>query len=556
VIPLRLFVCGSAQVGKATLMRRLRSAPARRPLAVAETTAAAAEGLGALAAASGADAAIIVVDARLGGEPQAHRHSYLAALLGVRTAVLAVNKLDLVDDAEAAFGAVVASFVAFARAIGLGDVTAVPIAALAGDNVLAPCERWPWYGGPTLLEVLEAAPHAPASAVFRLPVRAVSSDGGEVHGTVASGRVAPGDRVRVQPGGRESSVVRVLVDGVAVEAAVAGAEVTLALADALAPSPGDLLSKAESPAEVADQFEATVVWTSDEPLFPHRAYRLALAGQQVDATITDLKYKVHVSTLDHLAAKKLEQGEIGVCNLALARPIAFDPYVTNRATGGFTLVDRATGTPVAAGMLHFALRRAHNIHMQAVDVNKASRAAQKGQRPCALWFTGLSGAGKSTIANLVEKRLFALGRHTYLLDGDNVRHGLNKNLGFTEADRVENIRRAAEVAKLMVDAGLIVLTAFISPFAADRAMARSLFAAGEFVEIHVDTPLHVAEQRDVKGLYRKARRGELRNFTGIDSPYEVPQEPELRVDTVDRTADEAADLVVATMAALGLLEPG
>jgi bifunctional enzyme CysN/CysC len=557
VIPLRLFVCGSAQVGKRTLIEQLRSVDAGRTLAIAETTGSAAEGLGAMAAASGADVAIIVVDARGGAGPQAHRHSYLAALLGVRTAVLAVNKLDLVDDGRAAFDAVVEAFVEFARAIGLGDVTAVPMVALAGDNVRAPGERLAWYRGPTLLEVLAAAPHAPASAVFRLPVRGAILDGdvAQVHGTVASGAVAPGDRVRVQPSGRESTVVRVLADAVAVDYAVAGTEVTLVLADAIAPAPGSLMSKAESPAEVADQFEATVVWTADEPLFPHRAYRLVLAGQEADATVSDLKYKVHVSTLDHLAAKKLEQGEIGVCNLALARPIAFDPYVTNRATGGFTLVDRATSAPVAAGMLHFALRRAHNIHMQAVDVNKASRAARKGQRPCALWFTGLSGAGKSTIANLVEKRLFALGRHTYLLDGDNVRHGLNKNLGFTEADRVENIRRAAEVAKLMVDAGLIVLTAFISPFAADRAMARSLFAQGEFVEIHVDTPLEVAERRDVKGLYRKARRGELRNFTGIDSPYEVPQDPELRVDTVGRTAEEAADLVVATMAARGLLDP-
>jgi bifunctional enzyme CysN/CysC len=526
VIPLRLFVCGSAQVGKATLMRRLRSAPARRPLAVAETTAAAAEGLGALAAASGADAAIIVVDARLGGEPQAHRHSYLAALLGVRTAVLAVNKLDLVDDAEAAFGAVVASFVAFARAIGLGDVTAVPIAALAGDNVLAPCERWPWYGGPTLLEVLEAAPHAPASAVFRLPVRAVSSDGGEVHGTVASGRVAPGDRVRVQPGGRESSVVRVLVDGVAVEAAVAGAEVTLALADALAPSPGDLLSKAESPAEVADQFEATVVWTSDEPLFPHRAYLpRARHGQQVDATITDLKYKVHVSTLDHLAAKKLELNEIGVCNLALARPIAFDPYVTTATTGGFILIDPATNNTVGAGMLHFALRRAHNIHLQPW---MSTRRARRTEGPAAVRAVVHRAVGRGQVDDRQPGREEAVRAGPAHLPARRrqrpARPQQGPRLHRGRPGREHPPRRRGRQADGRRRADRAHGVHLAVPRRA-RDGPR-LVAAGEFVEIHVDTPLEVAEQRDVKGLYRKARRGELQLHRQLHrhrrSPYEAP----------------------------------
>jgi bifunctional enzyme CysN/CysC len=336
--------------------------------------------------------------------------------------------------------------------------------------------------------------------------------------------------------------------------AVAGQSVTLTLEDEIDISRGDVISAASAPAEVADQFEAALVWMTDEPMLPGRPYLLKIGAQTVTATITEPKYKVNVNTMEHLAAKQLEVNEIGVVNLALDRPIAFDAYTANRDTGGFILINRLTNNTVGAGMLHFALRRSHNIHMQAVDVDKTVRSAAKGQRPGVLWFTGLSGAGKSTIANLVEKKLHAMGRHTYLLDGDNIRHGLNKDLGFTEADRVENIRRVSEVARLMVDAGLIVLTAFISPFRSERAMARSLLGAGEFIEIHVDTPLSVAEDRDVKGLYKKARRGEIANFTGISSPYETPENPEIEVNTTERSPEEAADLVIARIRQLGLID--
>jgi bifunctional enzyme CysN/CysC len=370
---------------------------------------------------------------------------------------------------------------------------------------------------------------------------------------VASGVVRPGDRVRVQPSGRESRVARIVTADGDLPMAVAGQSVTLTLADEIDVSRGSVISRADAPAEVADQFEATVVWMAEEPMFPGRSYLLKIGTETVNATITQPKYKLNVNTLEHLAARKLELNEIGVCNLALDRVVAFDPYEANRETGGFILVDRLTNHTIGAGMLHFALRRAHNIHVQHLDVDKAARAALKGQTPCVLWFTGLSGAGKSTIANIVEKRLHAMGRHTYLLDGDNVRHGLNKDLGFSETDRVENVRRVGEVARLMVDAGLIVLTAFISPFRAERALARSLLAEHEFLEIHVDTPLDVAESRDVKGLYRKARRGELKNFTGIDSPYEPPEAPALRVDTVACTPDEAADRILALLRDRGLV---
>jgi bifunctional enzyme CysN/CysC len=373
-------------------------------------------------------------------------------------------------------------------------------------------------------------------------------------GMIASGQVRPGDRIRVQPSGRESRVARIVAHGGDQPVAVAGQSVTLTLEDEVDISRGDVISAADAPAEVADQFECTIVWMTDEPLLPGRPYLMKIGTRLVGMTITEPKYKVNVNTMEHLAAKKLDLNEIGVCNIALDRPIAFDPYQANRETGGFIVIDRMTNNTVGAGMLHFALRRAHNIHLQHLDIDKDARAMQKGQKPVLLWFTGLSGAGKSTIANLVEKKLFALGRHSYLLDGDNVRHGLNKDLGFTEADRVENIRRVAEVARLMVDAGLIVITAFISPFRAERRMARGLLAEGEFIEVHVDTPLAVAEQRDVKGLYKKARRGELANFTGIDSPYEAPEAPEIRLDTTQTSAEQAADRVVELLRERGVLD--
>ena len=509
--------------------------------------------------ASTADVAVILIDARKGVLTQTRRHSYLVSLIGIRKVVLAINKMDLMGYSEKVFRDIEEQYREFARQIGLEDITAMPLSALRGDNMLAPSDSMPWYHGPTLmgyLETVDVDETRLQAGAFRLPVQWVNRPNLDFRGfcgTVSSGIVRPGDRIRAQPSGRESRVTRIVTANGDLPMAVAGQSITLTLADEIDISRGDVISAAETPAEVADQFETTIVWMADEPLLPGRPYLLKLGARTMNVTITEPKYKVNVNTMEHLAAKKLELNEIGVCNIALDLPIAFDPYTSNRDTGGFILIDRMTNHTVGAGMLHFALRRAHNIHLQPVDVNKAARAAHKGQRPVVLWFTGLSGAGKSTIANLVEKKLHAMGRHSYLLDGDNVRHGLNKDLGFTEADRVENIRRVAEVAKLMVDAGLIVLTAFISPFRSERAMARSLLGEGEFVEIYVDTPLEVAEQRDVKGLYRKARRGELANFTGIDSPYEAPESAELAVNTVNCSADESADRVIARLRELGLI---
>jgi bifunctional enzyme CysN/CysC len=510
--------------------------------------------------ASTADLAVILVDARKGILTQTRRHSCLVGLIGIRQVVLAVNKMDLVDYSEEVFREIEASYRAFAVQAGLEDVVALPLSALRGDNMLAPSDRMPWYRGPTLmghLESVELDESRQQRGAFRLPVQWVNRphlDFRGFCGMVSSGIVKPGDRVRVQPSGRESRVARIVSASGDLPLAVAGQSITLTLADEIDVSRGDVIAAAEAPPEVADQFECTLVWMGEEPMLPGRGYLLKLGARTTNATITEPKYKLNVNTMEHLAAKTLELNEIGVCNIALDRVVPFDPYADNRDGGGFILIDRLTCRTVGAGMLHFALRRAHNIHLQPMDVDKAARAARNRQRPVVLWFTGLSGAGKSSIANLVEKKLHALGRHSYLLDGDNVRHGLNRDLGFTEADRVENIRRVAEVAALMVDAGLIVLTAFISPFQAERAMARGRVAAGEFIEIHVDTPLEVAEQRDVKGLYAKARRGELANFTGIDSPYEAPESAELVIDTIRTSCEEAADLVIARMRELGLID--
>jgi bifunctional enzyme CysN/CysC len=507
--------------------------------------------------ASTADAAVILIDARKGVLTQTRRHSYLVSLIGIRKVVLAVNKMDLVGFDAAVFQHIVDEYLAFAQRIGLPDVTAIPLSALQGDNMLQHSGRTPWYRGPTLLAYLETVEKdemRQQRSALRLPVQWVNRpDPGfrGFAGCIAGGCVRPGERVRVQPSGRETTVARVIGPDGDLPVAVAGQSVTLTLADEVDVSRGDMLNNADSPAEVADQFEATLVWMAEEPMYPGRPYLLKIGTRSVNATVTEPKYRVHVNTLEHLAAKQLELNEIGVVNLSLDRPVAFDPYKDNRETGGFILIDRISNATVGAGMLHFALRRAHNIHLQHVDVHKAARAELKGQQPCVVWFTGLSGAGKSTIANRVEKRLHAMGRHTYLLDGDNVRHGLNRDLGFTGADRVENIRRIAEVARMMVDAGLIVITAFISPFRAERAMARSRVEDGEFIEVFVDTPLQVAESRDVKGLYKKARRGELKNFTGIDSPYEAPEQPELHIDTAEISADDAADRVVQLLQALG-----
>ena len=508
--------------------------------------------------ASTADVAVILIDARKGVLTQTRRHSYLVSLIGIKKVVLAINKLDLVGFDKATYDAIVADYGKFAAGIGLNDITPIPLSALKGDNMLALSPATPWYQGPTLmsyLETVEVADRA-GDAPFRMPVQWVNRPNLDFRGfagTVASGTIAPGDKVRVQPSGKESTVARIVTQDGDLDAAVAGQSVTLTLADEIDISRGDVISKIDAPAGIADQFEATLVWMSDEPLLPGRPYLLKIGANTVSATVAHPKHKINVNTLEHLAAKRLELNEIDIANVSLDRPIAFDPYTDNKDTGGFILIDRLSNNTVDAGLIHFALRRSQNIHWQALDVNKQARSVQKGQKSAVLWFTGLSGAGKSTIANLVEKRLYDLGRHTYLLDGDNVRHGLNKDLGFTEADRVENIRRVGEVARLMVDAGLIVLVSFISPFRAERQMARAQVAPGEFVEIFVDTPIAVAETRDPKGLYKKARAGQLKNFTGIDSPYEAPENPELRLDTTQLDAEQAAERIVEHLEKAGLL---
>jgi bifunctional enzyme CysN/CysC len=499
--------------------------------------------------ASTADLAIILVDARKGVLTQTRRHSYLVHLLGIRQIVVAVTKMDLVDYDEERFSAVVAEYGELARLIGIEAFGAVPVSGLRGDNIAVRSERTPWYRGPTLIEHLEQAPAAAdaAAGAFRMPVQWVNRPNQDFRGfcgLVASGSVAPGDAVRILPSGRETRIERIAAMGGDLERAVAGQSVTLTLADEVDCSRGDLIAAAADRPEVADQFEATIVWMDEEPMLPGRSYLLKLGSATAAATVTGLKHGIDIDTLAEVAATTLDLNGIGVANLSLDRPLPFVPYAQSRELGGFILIDRITNATVGAGMIHFALRRAHNIHWQRLEIGRQAHAAQKGQRPRVVWFTGLSGAGKSTIANLVEKKLHHLGRHTFLLDGDNVRHGLNRDLGFTDADRVENIRRVGEVARLMADAGLIVLCAFISPFRAERRMVRALMAEGDFVEVHVDAPLAEAERRDVKGLYRKARAGELPNFTGIDSPYEAPEAPEIRIDTTAMTPQDAAELVV------------
>jgi bifunctional enzyme CysN/CysC len=499
--------------------------------------------------ASTADLAVILIDARKGVLPQTRRHSYLVRLLGIRHAVLAVNKMDLVGYDRAVFDAIVADYRAFALKLGLLGATAIPISGLKGDNIAAASAAMPWYGGPTLMEHLETVEvaDAEAAASFRFPVQWVNRPDQNFRGfagTIAGGEVRPGDRVRILPSGREAAVARIVSFDGDLPAAVAGQSVTLTLDREVDVSRGDMIVGADDPASVADHFETTIVWMADEPLLPGRPYWLKIGAKTASATVTEIKHQVNVDTLDKLPAKTLGLNAIGVCNIQTDQPIAFDAYEVNRDTGGFILIDRLSNATVGAGMIRFALRRAQNIHWQALDVNREARAAIKGQRPAVLWFTGLSGAGKSTIANLVEKRLHGLARHTYTLDGDNVRHGLNRDLGFAQADRVENIRRVAEVAKLMTDAGLIVMVSFISPFRAERQLARELMCPGEFVEVFVDTPLVEAERRDVKGLYKKARAGELKNFTGIDSPYEPPEAPEIRIDTMRETPEDAAERIV------------
>jgi bifunctional enzyme CysN/CysC len=509
--------------------------------------------------ASTADVAVILIDARKGVLTQTRRHGTIVSLLGIRHAVLAVNKMDLVGYEEKIYQSIVDDCSRFARPLNFETVTPIPMSALNGANIVQRSAAMPWYQGSTLMAFLETVQvdESPARrGPFRFPVQWVirpNLDFRGVAGTVAGGAVKPGDSVCVLPSGQETRVARIVTMDGDLDQAIAGQSVTLTLTDDVDASRGDVIAAAQAPAGVADQFEAVLVWMHEEPLFAGRPYLMKVGTQAVTATVTDIKYQVNVNTMEHLAAKKLDLNGIAVCNIALDRVIAFDPYAENRETGSFVFIDRMSNGTVGAGMLHFALRRAHNIHLQHVDVDQDARAAMKRQKPCVLWFTGLSGAGKSTISNLVEKKLHAMGKHTYLLDGDNARLGLNKDLGFTEADRVENIRRVAEVAKLMVDAGLIVLTAFISPFRAEREMARTLFNDGEFIEIHVDTPLAVAEERDPKGLYKKARRGDLVHFTGIDSPYEAPEAPELRLPGAAASPDALAGQVIALMQERGLL---
>jgi bifunctional enzyme CysN/CysC len=501
--------------------------------------------------ASTADLAVILIDARKGVLTQTRRHSYLAQLIGVRNIVLAVNKMDLVDYDQAVFDRIVADYRAFASSIGIADFVPIPISGIYGDNITsAPSDKTPWYHGPSLIHHLETVQIDVATdqtKPFRMPVQWVNRPNLDFRGfagLIAGGSVAPGDSVRILPSGRTTTVERVVTFDGDLDRAVAGQSVTLTLADEVDCSRGDVIATAQEPPQVADQFEATLVWMADEEMLPGRAYWLKLATQTVTATVQAPKYQVNVNTMEHLAAKTLDLNAIGVVNLSTDRPIIFEPYEASRTLGGFILIDKLTNATVGAGMLRFSLRRSQNVHWQPVDVGRAHHAAIKNQKPAVLWLTGLSGAGKSTIANIVEKKLARMNRHTFLLDGDNVRHGLNKDLGFTDADRVENIRRVGEVARLMTDAGLIVITAFISPFRAEREMVRQMMAPGEFIEVHIDTPLAEAEARDVKGLYKKARAGQLKNFTGIDSPYEPPEEPELRIDTTQLSAEEAADVIV------------
>jgi bifunctional enzyme CysN/CysC len=500
--------------------------------------------------ASNSDLAVILIDARKGVLTQTRRHAYIASLLGIRHAVLAVNKIDLAGFSQTVFERIEAEFRAFAGLLEFETLTAIPISARFGDNVTAPSPRMPWYGGKSLLDTLESidVESVLAAAPFRMPVQWVNRpnlDFRGFSGTIASGRVSPGDEVLSANSGRVSRVTRIVTAGGDLSSAEAGQAVTLVLADEIDVSRGDMLVAPGARPEVADQFAAHVLWMADEELLPHRQYLIKAGSRSVPGQLTSLRHKIDVNSLEQLAARTLRLNEIGYGHLSTSEPIAFDPYRENRDTGGFIVIDRITNATVGAGMIAFGLRRATNVHWQAIDVNAEARAGIKGQKPCVLWFTGLSGSGKSTIANLVEKRLFGEGRHTYLLDGDNVRHGLNQDLGFTDADRVENIRRVAEAAKLFVDAGLITLVSFISPFRSERRLARDLMAPSQFVEIFVDTPLSVCMTRDPKGLYKRASQGQIKNFTGIDSPYEAPENPELTLATEHMPAEALAERVVA-----------
>lgn len=510
--------------------------------------------------ASTADLAVILIDARKGVLTQTRRHTYIVTLLGIKHLVLAVNKMDLVDFSQDVFRAIEEDYRAFAKELGVEDITCIPVSALKGDNVISPSAIMHWYHGPTLMAHLETVPldDDHEEKPFRMPVQWVNRPNQSFRGfagTIASGSVAPGDAIKVLPSGRTSTVDRIVAYDGDLASAGPGRSITLTLKDEIDISRGDVICSAASPLEVTDQFEAHILWMGDEPMLPGRPYIIKTGARTTPGTLSQPKYAVNVNTMERIAAKTLGLNEIGVCNVDLDRPVAFSPYTDSRHLGGFIVIDRFTNNTVGMGLIHFALRRASNIHWQALDVGKITRGRLAKQKPCILWFTGLSGAGKSTIANLVEKKLQAQGHMTYLLDGDNVRHGLNKDLGFTDADRVENIRRVSEVSRLMVDAGLIVLVSFISPFRSERLMARELVDPGEFVEIFVDTPLAIAESRDVKGLYAKARRGLIKNFTGIDSEYEMPEDPEITLDTTALSPEESAVAIVDWLESAGRLTP-
>jgi bifunctional enzyme CysN/CysC len=508
--------------------------------------------------ASNSELAVILVDARKGILTQTRRHAYIVSLLGIRHVILAINKIDLVGYSQDVFDAISAEFSAFSERLDFKTLMPIPISARFGDNVISKSNDTPWYNGPMLLEHLETVDVDAElyAKPFRMPVQWVNRpnlDFRGFSGTVASGHIRAGDPILVAQSGRRSSVSRIVTMDGDLQEAFPGDAITLTLTDEIDVSRGDILAPPSVRPEMSDQFAAHLLWMAEEELLPGRQYLLKIGARTVPASVTDLKHKVEVNTLDHLAGKTLALNEVGYCNISTAQPIAFDPYKENRDTGGFILIDRFTNATVAAGMIDFGLRRATNVHWQALDVNKISRGEAKGQKPAVLWFTGLSGSGKSTIANLVERTLFAQGRHTYLLDGDNVRHGLNRDLGFTDADRVENIRRVGEAAKLFVDAGLIVLVSFISPFRSERRMARELFGPGEFMEVFVDTPIDVCMTRDPKGLYRKAMDGGIKHFTGIDSPYELPDHAEITLKTVGTDPAELAVTVVDFLRNAGII---
>ncbi|MCK0068007.1 sulfate adenylyltransferase subunit CysN [Kordiimonas laminariae] len=508
--------------------------------------------------ASTADVAILLIDARKGVLTQTRRHSFIASLLGIKHVVLAVNKMDLVDYDQKVLTDIELEYREFAKNFGFKQIVSIPVSALKGDNILNHSENTPWYNGPCLLEYLETVEvdDDRQTADFRMPVQWVNRpnlDFRGFSGSIASGTVRVGDSVKALPSAKESKIKSIVTYDGELDYAVAGEAVTLTLEDEIDISRGDVIAGKDNPPEVADQFEAKIIWMSDEAMLPGRPYLFKTSNKMMPGVVTDLKNKVNVNTLEETAAKKLELNEIGRCNINLDSQIAFDPYDTNREMGSFIIIDRMTNNTVGVGMIDFALRRASNIHWQAMDVDKEARAEQKHQKPAVLWFTGLSGSGKSTVANIVEKRLFARGRHTYVLDGDNVRHGLNKDLGFTDADRVENIRRVGEVSKLMVDAGLMVMTSFISPFKTERRMVREMMGEGEFIEVFVDTPIEVCAERDPKGLYKKAKAGEIKNFTGFDSPYEEPERADIHVKTAEFAAEKCADQIIEYLEENGYL---